>query len=154
MRMSFRIARIAGIEIGANWTWLIVVALIMWSLARSAFPNEDPGLASSTYWVMAAVAAVCFFVSILLHELGHALVARREGVPIEGITLWLFGGVAKLRGRMPSAGAEFKIAVSGPLVSLAIAIVLLLVAGLAARSLSTAPSSGSATSTRRCSSST
>jgi hypothetical protein len=81
--MSFRIARIAGIEVGANWTWLIVVALILWSLARSVFPDQNPGLARSTYWAMAAVAAVCFFVSILLHELGHALVARHEGVQIE-----------------------------------------------------------------------
>lgn len=131
MSASFRLGRVFGIEIGANWTWLIVVALIVWSLGASVFPSQDKGLAHGTYWAMAAVAAIAFFASILLHELGHALVARREGVAIEGITLWLFGGVARLKGKMPSAGAEFRIAVGGPLVSLTIAVVLLLIAGLA-----------------------
>jgi Zn-dependent protease/CBS domain-containing protein len=131
MTASFRLGRVFGIEIGANWTWLIVFALIVWSLGASVFPSQDKGLSHATYWLMAAVAAVAFFASILLHELGHALVARREGVEIQGITLWLFGGVAKLRGRMPSAGAEFRIAIGGPLVSVAIATTLLLVAGLA-----------------------
>lgn len=131
MRTSFRLGRIAGIEIGANWSWLIVFALVLWSLAASVFPDQNRGLSTATYWGMAAVAAVAFFASILLHELGHALVARREGVEIDGITLWLFGGVARLRGTYPSAGAEFRIAVAGPLVSLAIAAALLLFAGLA-----------------------
>lgn len=131
MRASFRRGRVFGIEIGANWTWMIVFTLIVWSLGASVFPSVDKVLSHGTYWLMAAVAAVAFFASILLHELGHALVARREGVEIEGITLWLFGGVARLRGRMPSAGAEFRIAVGGPLVSVAIATTLLLVAGLA-----------------------
>src|ERR687888_506662 len=131
MTASFRLGRVFGIEIGANWTWLIVFALIVWSLGASVFPSQDKGLSHGTYWAMAAVAAVAFFLSILLHELGHALVARREGVEIQGITLWLFGGVARLRGQMPSAGAEFRIAVGGPLVSVAIATGLLLIAGLA-----------------------
>jgi Zn-dependent protease/CBS domain-containing protein len=131
MTASFRLGRIFGIEVGANWTWLIVFALVLWSLATAVFPSQDKGLSHAAYWAMAAVAAVSFFASILLHELGHALVARREGVRIEGITLWLFGGVARLRGRMPSARAEFRIAIGGPLVSVAIATVLLLVAGLA-----------------------
>lgn len=131
MTASFRLGRVFGIEVGVNWTWLIVFALIVWSLARSVFPDQNPGLSQQSYWWMAAIAAVAFFASILLHELGHALVARREGVEIDGITLWLFGGVARLRDRMPSAGAEFRIAVGGPLVSVVIATVLLLVAGLA-----------------------
>src|SRR5919201_872742 len=131
MTASFRLGRIFGIDVGANWTWLIVFALVVWSLATSVFPSEAHGLSGRAYWGMAAVAAAAFFLSILLHELGHALVARREGVEIQGITLWLFGGVARLRGRMPSAGAEFRIAVGGPLVSVAIATALLLVAGLA-----------------------
>lgn len=130
MRTSFRLGRAFGIEIGANWTWLIVFGLIVWSLGTSVFPSQEKGLGHGTYWVMAAVAAVAFFASILLHELGHALVARREGVEIEGITLWLFGGLARLRDFMPSAGAEFRIAVGGPLVSVAIATTLLLVAAL------------------------
>jgi Zn-dependent protease/CBS domain-containing protein len=80
---------------------------------------------------MALAATVLFFVSLLAHELGHALRARREGMEIEGITLWLFGGVAKFKGMFPSAGAEFRIAIAGPLVSLGIGVAFVLIAGLA-----------------------
>jgi len=119
---SFRLGRIAGIEIGINWTWLIVFALIVWSLAVAVFPDQNPRLGDGTYLVMAFVAAIAFFASILLHELGHAVQARREGMEIEGITLWLFGGVATFKGMFPSAGAEFRIAIAGPLVSLALGL--------------------------------
>ena len=77
---------------------------------------------------MAAIAAVLFFVSLLLHELGHAVVARHEGMEIDGIVLWLFGGVAKFKGLFPSAGAELRIAIAGPLVSLAIGVSMLALA--------------------------
>ena len=127
---SFRLGRIAGIQIGVNWSWLVVFALIVWTLAATVFPDSNPGLGDDTYLAMAVVAAILFFASLLLHELGHALVARREGVEIEGITLWLFGGVAKFKGMFPSAGAEFRIAVAGPLVSLAIGVVFVLSAAL------------------------
>jgi Zn-dependent protease len=125
---SFELGRIAGIRIGVNWSWLVVFALIVWTLAATIFPDSNPGLSDGTYLAMAVVAAVLFFVSLVLHELGHALVARREGVEIEGITLWLFGGVAKFKGMFPSAGAEFRIAVAGPLVSLAIGVFFVLIA--------------------------
>ena len=77
---------------------------------------------------MALVATLFFFASLILHELGHALAARREGMEIEGITLWLFGGVAKFKGMFPSAGAEFRIALAGPLVTLGLGLVFVLVA--------------------------
>ena len=125
MNSSIELGRIAGIRIGVNWSWLVVLALIVWSLKVQVFPEENPGLAESTYLTMAIVAAVLFFASLLAHELGHAVVARREGMEIDGITLWLFGGVAKFRGMFPSAGAEFRIAVAGPLVTLVIAVVLI-----------------------------
>jgi Zn-dependent protease/predicted transcriptional regulator len=125
---NFRIGRVAGIPIGANWSWVVVFGLVVWSLAANVFPDQDKGLSDGAYWGMAAVAALLFFGSIVLHELGHALQARREGVEIEGITLWLFGGVARLRGAFPSAGGEFRIAVAGPLVSAAVAAALLLFA--------------------------
>jgi Zn-dependent protease len=125
---SFELGRIAGIRIGINWSWLVVFALIVWTLAATIFPDSNPGLSDGTYLAMAIVAAVLFFVSLLLHELGHALVARREGVEIEGITLWLFGGVAKFKGMFPSAGAEFRIAVAGPIVSLGIGVFFVLIA--------------------------
>jgi Zn-dependent protease len=125
---SFELGRIAGIRIGINWSWLVVFALIVWTLAATIFPDSNPGLSDGTYLAMAIVAAVLFFVSLQLHELGHALVARREGVEIEGITLWLFGGVAKFKGMFPSAGAEFRIAVAGPIVSLGIGVFFVLIA--------------------------
>ncbi|MDQ4030020.1 MAG: site-2 protease family protein [Actinomycetota bacterium] len=122
MTSSFSLGRIAGIEVGVNWSWLVVFALIVWSLASGVFPRQYEGLGDGTYLAMAIVTAVLFFVSLLLHELGHAVVARREGMEIEGITLWLFGGVAKFKGMFPSAGAEFRIAIAGPLVSLALGL--------------------------------
>ena len=125
---SISLGRIAGIRIGINWSWLVVFGLITWSLSENVFPNQNPGLSNNTYLVMAIAASLLFFLSLLLHELGHAFEARREGMEIEGITLWLFGGVAKFRGNFPSAGAEFRIAVAGPLVSLVIGVLFVLVA--------------------------
>src|SRR5919109_4174491 len=120
MRDSITLGRIAGVRFGVNWSWLVVFALIVWTWATGVFPDTNPGLSDATYVAMAIVAAVVFFASLVAHELGHALVARREGMEIEGITLWLFGGVARFKGMFPSAGAEFRIAIAGPLVSLAI----------------------------------
>ena len=132
MNPSFQLARIVGIRIGVHWSWLIVFALIVWSLASAVFPSQNPGFSDGEYVAMAVVAALLFFVSLLLHELGHALQARRDGVEIEGINLWLFGGVAQFKGGFPSAGAEFRIAIAGPLVSLALGIFFALVAVFAA----------------------
>ncbi|HWM14767.1 MAG TPA: site-2 protease family protein [Gaiellaceae bacterium] len=125
MRDSITIGRIAGISVGVNWSWLIVFALIAWTLAVSIFPSTNPGLGDGAYIAMALVAALLFFTSLLLHEYGHALQARRDGMEIEGITLWLFGGVAKFKGMFPSAGAEFRIAIAGPLVSLVLGLLFL-----------------------------
>lgn len=126
MQASFRLGRIAGIDVGIHWSWLIVVALIVWSLAAAVFPESTPGLSDGTYVVMAVVAALLFFTSLFLHELGHAITAQREGMEIEGITLWVFGGVAKFKGMFPSARAEFRIAIAGPLVTLVLSAVFLL----------------------------
>jgi Zn-dependent protease len=120
---SIELGRILGIRIGINWSWLVVFALILWTLASGIFPSTNPGLSDSTYIAMAIAASLAFFASLLLHELGHAVQARREGMEIDGITLWLFGGVARFKGMFPSAGAEFRIAIAGPLVSLILGIV-------------------------------
>jgi Zn-dependent protease/predicted transcriptional regulator len=125
MRDSFTIGRFGGISVGINWSWLIVFALIAWTLATNIFPETNPGLGDRAYVAMAIIAALLFFTSLLLHEYGHALQARRDGMEIEGITLWLFGGVAKFKGAFPSAGAEFRIAIAGPLVSLVIGVLCL-----------------------------
>jgi Zn-dependent protease len=129
---SLRLGRIAGIEVGVNWSWLVVFALITWTLASAVFPSTNPDLSKGAHIAMAIVAALFFFASLLAHEFGHALQARQEGMEIDGITLWLFGGVARFKGMFPSAGAEFRIAIAGPLVSLAIGVVCVLIAwGLA-----------------------
>ena len=117
MNPSITLGRIAGVRISINWSWLVVFTLIVWTLASAVFPAEHPHLARATYVGMAVVAAFLFFSSLLLHELGHAFQARREGMEIEGITLWLFGGIAQFKGMFSSAGAELRIALAGPLVS-------------------------------------
>jgi Zn-dependent protease/CBS domain-containing protein len=128
MGSSVRLGRIAGIEFGVNWSWLVVFALLVWTLASGIFPSTNPGLSKGTYIGAAIVAAFLFFASILLHEFGHALQARREGIEIDGITLWLFGGIARFKGSFPSAGAEFRVAIAGPLVSLVLGGIFVLIA--------------------------
>jgi Zn-dependent protease len=130
MNETFRLGRIAGIPIGLNWSWAVVFVLFVWSLASAVFPSTNPGLGTATYVAMGVAAVLLFFGSLLLHELGHALQARRDGVQIEGITLWLFGGVARFRGMFPNAGAEFRIAIAGPLVTAVLAGIFLALAAL------------------------
>lgn len=115
---SISLGRIAGVRVGLNWSVLVIVALLVLTLAGDVFPAAAPGLAGTVYLVMAGVGSVLFLGSILLHELGHATQARRDGMEIDGITLWLFGGVARFRGAFSSAGSEFRIAIAGPIVSL------------------------------------
>jgi Zn-dependent protease/CBS domain-containing protein len=117
MHPSFTIGRIAGIRVSFNWSWLIVFGLIIWSLTASVFPSQDPGLSTTAYVIMGVIAALVFFLSILLHEIGHSIVARRNGMKVEGITLWLFGGVSQFRDMFKSPGAEFRIGIAGPAVS-------------------------------------
>jgi Zn-dependent protease len=128
MNSTFRLGRVAGIEIGIHWSWLLVVALIIWSLSQGVFPHTNPGLSDATYLAMSAVAALGFFASILLHELGHAIQAERDGIVIDRITLWVFGGVARLRGPLLSAGAELRTAAAGPAVSLVLGLMFVLAA--------------------------
>jgi Zn-dependent protease/CBS domain-containing protein len=125
MTASFPLGRVAGIEIRAHWSWLLIVTLLLWSLTDGVFPATNPGLSDATYLAMALAATLLFFLSLTLHELGHAIQARREGMAINGITLWVFGGVAQMRSSFPSAMAELRVAVAGPAVSLALGLVFL-----------------------------
>ena len=118
MNESFRIGRIAGVAVGCNWSVLVVFWLIAWSLAAEQFPDAHPGYSRTGYWVAGVVTAVVFFASLLAHELGHAVVARRLGMKVEGITLWLFGGVAKLGGDAATPQVEWRVGAVGPGVSL------------------------------------
>lgn len=119
---TFKLLTVRGISIGAHWSWLLVFLLVTWSLSSYLFPRDYPNLGDTSYLVMGIAAAVIFFGSILLHELGHAFRALKEGMKVGDITLWLFGGVARFEGMFPSAGAEFRIAIAGPVVSLLLAI--------------------------------
>jgi Zn-dependent protease/CBS domain-containing protein len=127
----WRLFRLAGIPIYVDASWLIILVLVTWTLTRY-FAEEAPGLAPTAYWVMGLVAALGFFVCILLHELGHATVARQTGIPMRGITLFLFGGVAELGGEPTSAASEFFMAIAGPLVSAVLGVGLLVVSAVGA----------------------
>jgi Zn-dependent protease len=122
MGASFRLGRVAGIEVRIHWSLAIVFALIVWTLASQVLPDVVPDQSSNAYWIASVVAALLFYASLLSHEMGHALVAERLGVVVEGITLWMFGGVARLRADARTAGIEAKIAIAGPFVSLVLAL--------------------------------
>lgn len=118
MQATFTPARVAGVRIGVHWSVLAIFAIIVVVLAGNRFPEAYPGRSALAYWAAGLVAAVIFFLSLLAHELAHAIVARRNGLPVDDIVLWLLGGVAKLRSEASSPGAELRIAGVGPLVSL------------------------------------
>jgi Zn-dependent protease len=127
---SLRLGRIAGITVGLHWTVLGMGALVTAVLAAGVLPTAFPGYPAGARWTAAAAGAVVFGASLLAHELGHALVARRHGVGVDGITLWLLGGLARLDRPAPTPAAEARIALAGPLVSGLIGVVLVAVAVL------------------------
>lgn len=110
-----------GIPIHVHASWLFVFFFMTWSLATGYLPDTLPGLSEPRYWAMGGVAALLLFASVLLHELGHSLVALRYRIPIGQITLFIFGGVAQMRKEPPHPRAEFLIAIAGPLVSFVLA---------------------------------
>lgn len=122
MGARINLVRIWGIAIGLHWSLVIVFALLTWSLADGFLPEQYPTLSITARWIIAAVTSLFFFVSILLHELGHAWVALRNGVKVPRITLFIFGGAAELDRQAKTPGAEFRIAAGGPIVSLALTI--------------------------------
>ncbi len=128
MGRDIPLGRLFGVKVGMNVTVLFVAGLYTWILADSAFPREVPGLTSTAYWVAGASGALLFFLSLLVHEFGHALVAKDEGIGVRGISLWLLGGVARLESSPQTPRAEFRIAVVGPLASAACGALLLSIA--------------------------
>lgn len=122
MEANVKLGRIWGIPIGLHASWFLIFGLITWSLASGYFPLEYPMLSAPAHWLLGAATSLLFFGSVLAHELGHSFVALRNQIPVRGVTLFIFGGVAQI-GREPrTPGAEFKIAVAGPLTSLGLAI--------------------------------
>ncbi|MGA8927865.1 MAG: site-2 protease family protein [Solirubrobacterales bacterium] len=120
---DLKIGRLAGIPISIHPLWLVIVALITWSLGSTYYPDQVSGIAPLAAYGLGLASALLLFASILLHELGHAVVARRYGVEIEGIELWLLGGVAKMKGAAHQASEELRFALAGPAVTVVIASV-------------------------------
>ena len=121
--------RVFGIPVRVHVSWLVIVGLLTWSLAVGYFPQVLPGVPQAAHWAQGLLAALLLFASVLLHELSHSVVARRHGIPVSGITLHIFGGVSQLEREPDRPGAEFLIAIVGPLTSFAIAVILALAVG-------------------------
>jgi Zn-dependent protease/CBS domain-containing protein len=120
---GLRIGSISGIEVRVHWSLFFIFWLIVVNLGAGLFPARHSDWSAGLSWLMAGLAAVLFFLSILAHELSHALVGRATGVPVDGITLFIFGGVARMRGEPPSPRSEFLMTIVGPLTSLAIGVI-------------------------------
>jgi Zn-dependent protease/CBS domain-containing protein len=137
---SFRIARILGIDVRVHFSWIVIFLLVTLSLADQVFPFSYPTWSQQKTIIVAAITALLFFVSVVLHEFAHALVARRFKMSVSSITLFLLGGVASLTKEPPSAKAEFLMAIAGPATSLVIGAASLGVSQLVTDSLASAPS--------------
>ena len=121
MLEGIRLGRVAGFPVAVNWSVLVILWLFTWSLASYSLPGAAPGHSMATYWLAGFIGALLLLGSLLAHELAHALTARRAGLAVTGLTLWLFGGVASLRGEAKTPGADFRIAAVGPATSLVLA---------------------------------
>jgi Zn-dependent protease len=119
---SIKLAQVFGVRVGVDPSWFVVLFLIIWLLS-GAFRGVFPDVRGLLPFALAVVTALLFFGSVVVHELGHAVVARRNGISIAGIDLWLFGGVARMRGDARSAGVDFRVAIAGPLATLLVVIV-------------------------------
>ncbi|MGZ3773990.1 MAG: M50 family metallopeptidase [Pseudobdellovibrionaceae bacterium] len=120
---QMKLMTLAGFEVKIDTSWIFLAFLIIWSLSTGYFPLEVENLRPSTYWIMGTIGALGLFVSLILHEFSHSLVARKMGLPIRGITLFIFGGVAELTAEPEKAKTEFWMAIAGPLTSVALGII-------------------------------
>jgi Zn-dependent protease len=116
--------KILGFAVSIDTSWFVIAAIITWSLAQGIFPERFEKLSIQTYWLMGAAGALGLFGSIIFHELCHSIVARQYGMPMKGITLFIFGGVAEMSDEPPSPKAEFMMAIAGPISSVALGIML------------------------------
>jgi Zn-dependent protease/predicted transcriptional regulator len=124
---SFKLFNLFGFEVKIDLSWIIIAVLVTWSLAAGFFPYLYKNLSPETYWVMGVVGALGLFLSVIFHEFCHSIVARHLGLPMKGITLFIFGGVAEMGDEPPNAKTEFLMAIAGPLSSLFIAGIFYLI---------------------------
>ncbi len=129
---GFRVARIFGINIEVDWSWIFIFLLVTWDLAGAIFPSLHPGWSAALNWGLGILASLLFFASVLFHELAHSLVAIARGLPVRRITLFIFGGVSNIEKEPPSPLTEFLIAIVGPLTSIVLGIIFLALAGSSA----------------------
>jgi Zn-dependent protease/CBS domain-containing protein len=120
-RQGISLGRVFGIRIVLDYSWFLIFALIAWTLASGYFPSEFKNWPTAEYWLVGIVTAIVFFLSVVLHELGHSVVARHYGIPVSSIKLFVFGGVSQIETEPPSAKVELLMALVGPLVSFALA---------------------------------
>lgn len=119
---SYTLFKLLGFEVKIDSSWIIIAVLITWSLAQGVFPLYDNSLTTATYWILGVIGALGLFASIVFHELSHSLVARKFGLPMKGITLFIFGGIAEMDDEPSSPKAEFFMAIAGPLASVVIGL--------------------------------
>ncbi|GAA3776123.1 site-2 protease family protein [Streptomyces chiangmaiensis] len=130
MRATLVLGRVAGVRVGVHWSVLLIFAVIAFGLSEGRLPKAYPGHPRIVYWAVGVSTAVVFFASLLAHELAHAVVARRNGIDVDDIVLWLLGGAARIKAEAPNPAAELRIAGVGPLVSLILGALFTLVAWL------------------------
>ena len=123
MKSTFRLFRIFGIDIGIHFTWIFIFVFFSWSLADLYFPEAYPGWSTAEYWITGIIGSLMIFVSVLLHELAHSLVARRRGMTVNSITLFILGGVSNLEDEPNQASSEFVMAIVGPGTSFVLALI-------------------------------
>ena len=126
-KKGINLIKIGGIQIKLDYSWFIVFALVLWSLSAGYFPQIYPERTTLTYWTAGLIAALLFFVSVVTHELSHSFMAISSGIKISEITLFIFGGMARLSEEAGDPKTEFKIAIVGPLTSFALAVVFWLI---------------------------
>ena len=119
---SIKLFKLFGFEVKIDISWLVIALLITWTLAKGSFPHYYQGFQDSTYWIMGILGALGLFIAIIFHELSHSLVARKFGLPMKGITLFIFGGVAEMTEEPPSPKAEFFMAIAGPISSIILSL--------------------------------
>jgi len=124
---KIKLFKLLGFEVSIDFSWIIIALLIAWSLSTGLFPFHYENLSTRTYWTMGIVGALGLFFSIIVHEFAHSLVARKHGMPMKGITLFIFGGVAEMKEEPPNAKAEFLMAIVGPLSSVALGLIFFVI---------------------------
>jgi Zn-dependent protease/CBS domain-containing protein len=125
MRSGFRVARLFGINIYIDWSWIFIFLLVTWNLAGVVFPTIYPQMDFGTVLALSVGASLLFFASVLVHELAHSLVAKARGLPVRRITLFIFGGVSNIEREPPSPATEFLVTIVGPLSSLLLGILFI-----------------------------